>query len=395
MIDKPYVLFTRIPLTKDLNGHMFCDPLWEKDLKLHLDYLENFGLCCPVECGEDTEGLKDITGLGIKCFFELKKDYGLKSILLNFLPNFITVIEACKKAKIVHSGGAGWAFPLSFYLLFLRLFFSFQWVIVIESSFWMLEQGEKRTFRKVIEHYVHKVFLTQCVRVADARIFTSSFYKKYFLEDRDDRTLISPATWIDEDIITTPEIVKYRFKERNYNTLKALFPSRLTEDKGVFVVVDAIQTLQVAKQSIHLTIIGTGELEEECRNFVNSYHGNVDVVLKKPIAYGKQFFEFLTHYDFVLVPTLKQEQPRIIFDAFSQGVPVIASDTLGILDITNEHNALTFKRGDSSSLAELLSAVMKNHDIALNMGLSGLNYVTGKTHLQMHKDREKFLNDIL
>ena len=123
MIDKPYILFTRIPLIKNKKGALFCDPLWEKDLRLHLDYIKEFSICCPVEYSENTEGLNDITDIGIKRIFELNKDYGLKSIVSNFLPNLLVVRKACKQAEIVHSEGAGWAFPLSFYLLFLRPFF--------------------------------------------------------------------------------------------------------------------------------------------------------------------------------------------------------------------------------------------------------------------------------
>lgn len=63
--------------------------------------------------------------------------------------------------------------------------------------------------------------------------------------------------------------------------------------------------------------MGKGELKKDCQDFVDDYKGNVDVVFKQPVAYGKAFFETLKNYDFVLVPILKQEQPRIIFDAFS------------------------------------------------------------------------------
>ena len=140
--------------------------------------------------------------------------------------------------------------------------------------------------------------------------------------------------------------------------------------------------------------MGAGDLEHDCQYFSNAYRGNVDVVFKDPVPYGREFFEILTHYDFVLVPTLKQEQPRIIFDAFSQGVSVIGSDTSGIRDITNTDNAFTFRRGDSSSLAEVISSITRSNAV-LEMGLKGLDYIAGKTHWQMHKDREEFLNRIL
>jgi glycosyltransferase involved in cell wall biosynthesis len=395
MINNPYVLFIRIPLVKNSDGHIYCDPLWEKDLRLHLNYIEKFGICCPIVYQDNTEGLIEISDLNIQWFFALKQDYGYMSILLNIIPNFITVIKACFKAKIVHSEGAGWAFPLSFYLLLLRPFFSFKWVILIESSFWMHEQGEKWTLRKLVNHYIHKFLLRQCVRLADAKIFTQSFYKKYFLGDSDEHTLINPATWIDKKNILNAETVKYRFSNRKDTTLKIIFPSRLIADKGVYIVLEAINKLHVEKQSLHITIMGAGELEQECINFIKHYNGNVDVIFMKTIEYGTQFFNMLTQYDYVLVPIIKQEQPRIIFDAFSQGVPVIGSDTPGIRDITNKDNAILFRRGDSSDLAETLNMILKNHSISLDMGLAGLEYVAEKTHFQMHKDRENFLNRIL
>ncbi len=395
MINEPYILFTRIPIQKDESGHLFCDPLWAKDLKLHLEYIDKFGICCPVEQSNKTEGLKDITGLGIKWVFELKRDYGLKSVLQNLLPNFAVVTKACKKAKIVHSGGAGWAFPLSFYLLLLKPFFSFQWVIVIESSFWMLGQNEKKTFRNIIEHYVHKILLTRCVKIANARIFTQSFYREYFLGNEKERTMINPATWVDKDNIVSVEMVNRRFQDRVDDTVHIFCPMRLIKDKGVFVVFDAIEKLQSMEVKVHITIMGVGELGDDCRHFVNNDYGNVDVEYQEPVDYGEAFLKVLARYDFVLIPTLKQEQSRIVFDAFSQGVAVIGSETSGIMDITNRDNAFIFKTGDSSSLVEVINNISRNPDVALQMGLSGLKYAAGKTHLQMHQDRLKFLSDTL
>jgi glycosyltransferase involved in cell wall biosynthesis len=395
MIIGPYILFTRIPIVKDDSGRVFADPLWAKDLKLHLDYIEDFGICCPVEKSNDTEGLKDITHLGIKWFFELKRDYGLKSVLKNIFPNFSVVRKACMKARIVHSEGAGWAFPLSFYLLPLKWLMSFQWIVVIESSFWMLGRGERKTTRKIIEHYVHKIILARCVKAANARIFTQSFYRQYFLGDEKNRTFINPATWVDKENIVSPEAVEYRFHNRSDKPVKILLPARLVRDKGIFVVLAAIEKLQGTDINVDITIMGVGDLKEECQRFASKSYGGIHVKYQDPVDYGEDFFEVVSEYDWVLIPTLKQEQPRIIFDAFSQGVPVIGSDTSGVNDITNKDNSFTFRVGDSSSLAEVISHVAQHPDLALKMGLAGLEYATGKTHLQMHQERERFLKDCL
>src|SRR6478609_6435207 len=98
MIDKQYVLFTRIPLVKTKSMRLFCDPLWAKDLKLHLDYISDFRICCPVVYTDDTQGLEEITHFSIKRIFALRKDYGWPSVAANLFPNFAGVIHACKDA---------------------------------------------------------------------------------------------------------------------------------------------------------------------------------------------------------------------------------------------------------------------------------------------------------
>ena len=396
MIKKSYVLFTRIPLTRTQAGRLFCDALWAKDLRLHLDYISDFRICCPVVYSNNVQGLEDITECQIKHIFELRKDFGFGSVAMNLIPNLIGVIRACRGAAIVHSGGAGWAFPLSFYLLLLRPFFSFQWVIVIESSAWMINQDEKLTLRNFISHHAHKIILSSCLRQADARIFTQSFYRKFFLKEDADRTLIAPATWIDKNNLITSDAVKRRHMERKGKILEIIFPARLDEEKGFFVLFSAIDYLKNWGATVNITIMGSGKLEQDCKTFALNECGDVNVTFREPVEYGNEFFSVLGSYDVVLVPNLKEEQPRIIFDAFSQGLGVIASDTSGILDITVDGtNGVICKRGDAQSLAKAILYVVENPDTVLQMGLNGLNYADGKTHLQMHLDRQRFFASVL
>ena len=375
---------------------MYCDPLWAKDLRLHLEYIEDFGLCCPVVHSDDVQGLEDISEYEIKQLFGLRKDYGLASVAGNLLPNLLQVMRACKGAHVVHSDGAGWAFPLSFYLRLLRPFFSFQWVIIIESSPWMVHKNEKMTPRKFVSQYVHKVVLSSCLKRADARIFTQTFYRMLFLENDTSRTLIAPATWINTDNLVPPDIVKKRRWDRSGKTLRFIFPARLVEDKGVLVLFNAIEHLKNMGVTVDITIMGSGDLREDCRAFALREFGNTKVIFREPVDYGIEFFSVLCDFDVVLVPNLKEEQPRIVFDAFSQGLGVIASDTTGILDITADGiNAVICKSGDSRSLAEAIRHVAKNPDLVLQMGLHGLNYANGKTHRQMHLDRQHFYARVL
>lgn len=397
MINKSYVLFTRIAITKTKSGGIFCDSLWAKDLYLHLEYISNFSLCCPVIYSDDVDGLDEITNYEIRNIFSLNKDYGIFSVMVNLLPNLFGVIKACKKAELVHSGGAGWAFPLSFYLLMLKPFYGFKWIMIIESSFWLLTTNDKHTLRKLISHYVHKFILSRCVGVADVRIFTQSYYRSLFLNNKTERTLIAPATWVNSSDLVNRETIRSRALRRSTKKpLNLIFPARLEEYKGVFILFDAINLLRDAGVSVNISIMGTGALANQCENYALRDFGDVKLEYLEPVKYGKDFFTKLGEYDFVLVPNLKDEQPRIIFDAFSQGVPVIASNTTGILDITEKNkNAIIFKRNDAASLANAISNVAANVDIIPDMGEMGLCYATGKTHHQMHVERQQFINSVL
>ncbi|MBL1210698.1 glycosyltransferase [Geminocystis sp. GBBB08] len=395
MIKDKYVLFTRIPLIRNSEGRFFCDDLWAKDLILHLDYISRLMLCCPIIDSENISNLVCISDYRIEKIFPLKQDYGIVSVIQNLVPNFIGVIKACKEADICHSGGAGWAFPLSFYLLLLRPLLKFQWIIVIESSFWMLSENQKKTARNIIEHYSYTWILRLCLWWADARIFTQSFYKKYFIGNSNERTLVAPAIWVNEsDILSLND-----FNEKWLNTARKvpelIFPSRLIEDKGVFVLFQAIEHLKKQNCSVNITIMGDGALKEKCQIFCQQDFGSVKVQYRNPVNYGQDFFSVLREYDAVLVCNLKEEQPRIIFDAFSQGLPVIASDTSGILDIVNKKNSLIFQDGDSLSLAQKIQEIVEQLKILEQMGQEALKYIDGKNHHQMHIDRFNFLNSTL
>ncbi|MNZ70193.1 D-inositol-3-phosphate glycosyltransferase [compost metagenome] len=200
---------------------------------------------------------------------------------------------------------------------------------------------------------------------------------------------------MDKSNFSNPEAVTRRFNDKSDGKLNILFPSRLVADKGVLVVLAAIEQLKPHDVNINITIMGSGDLEENCRRFASERHGEVTVKYQDNVNYGEEFFKVVSHHDWVLVPTLKQEQPRIIFDAFSQGTPVIASDTYGILDITDKDTALIFETGNPSSLAEAILHAARHPELALKMGLAGLEYAAGKTHLQMHQDREQFLKSSL
>ena len=392
MIHPPYTLFTRIPLYADATGAVYADDLWAKDLSLHLDYIADFRICCPLlPAAERPDGAIAVIGLSSAQIIPLQPVKGWKAVVRTLWPNFVQVRRAVRATRIVHSGGAGWPFPLSFYILPLRPFLSFQWIMVIESAFWMKPEQGSASLRQRLSHAVHFRMIRACMRAADAHIVTQSWYRDLFLGP-DATAHVAPAVWIDaENMVAAPPDTP----KRSTGPARLIFPARLVSEKGVETVLKAIETFATRHSGdvvLQIDLMGAGPLAGRCRDFAAETRPGVQVRFIEPVPYGPAFFEHLRGYEAVVLANRQSEQPRIIFDAFSQAVPVIASRTPGVETTVGEgHTGWLFPIDDAEALAHLFErAIAQPRDLA-DMGAAALEAVSHHTHARMHQDRETFL----
>lgn len=402
MIRGRYTLFTRAPIYVDSDGMIWAKRLWRKDLELHLDYIEDFYLCCPLEpLPENATDLVQVERLSRSRVVPLRLDRGWGSVLSNIVPNFLTVRGAVAASRIVHSGGAGWAFPLSFYILPLSYTRRFFWIVLIESSFWMKPAEGRASLRQILSHHVHTFLLRRALRRADARIFTQAGYRDFF-GIGPERSLIAPAVWIDDDVILSPQAQEDRLAALPKAPVRLLFPARLVGDKGVETILSAIENLserlvcESDPVEIEIDLMGEGPLKERCATFVAAHSGPVTVRLLDPLSYGAPFFSHLRRYHGALLANRQQEQPRILFDVFSQGVPVISSDTAGVRQVVAEgQDALLYAVGDAEGMAEAVLRFSGDSDLREAMSRKALERVRGFSQRRMHEEREDFLQACL
>lgn len=386
MVAGRYTLFTRIPLYQDMDGIFWTDHLWAKDLLLHLDYIPSFQICCPVL--EKTRATTADTALPFSSdqVFGLLQDKGWGSVIRNILPNRRSVTDAVRASDIVHSSGAGWAFPLSYYILGLRRRFTFKWIMVIESTFWRAPDGRNPGLRKRITQIFHRRLIRACLSRADARIFTQDWYRQE-LYGGTDACHIAPAVWIDEDIVLPSP------QRRQGEVLRVIWPARMIPEKGVETVLSALALYD--GPPIQIDMVGAGKLEDEVRTFVESYNGPAQIRFLEAVAYMPDFFNLIRDYDACLIASLTEEQPRVAFDAFSQAVPCIASATHGNRSVITEgRTGHLFVPGDAQDLSDLLKDIASKNKNMDALRIYALDAARQVTHSGMHKARAMFLNDI-
>jgi glycosyltransferase involved in cell wall biosynthesis len=114
------------------------------------------------------------------------------------------------------------------------------------------------------------------------------------------------------------------------------------------------------------------------------------------LPYGPPFFAMLREQDALLVPSLTDEQPRIVFDAFSQAVPVIAADTTGLREcVTEGKNGRFVPPGNAEALADAIAGASADRESLRTLGISSLDVARNLTHAQMHARRAEAIETAL
>lgn len=388
-----YTLFTRIPVALE-EGRVWTDPLWAQDLALHMEYIADFHLCCPVWPKSVLRGAPvPVPALKAVQVTGLQRDSSSLVALRNLIPSFLATARAARASQTVHSAGAGWPFPPSYYLLALRPFLRRDWVMVIESSFWMLEPGKAAGLKARLRHGLNDWLVGACLRRAEARIVTQPWYRDRYLGPQALHTLVAPAVWIAAEEIATAAAVRTRRKGRT-DPVRLVFPARLVVEKGVETLISAILEYEKRPdaQRIEIAIIGTGPLEKRCRAFAASHQGQAEVHFFDPVPYGAPFFDLIGGYDAVILANRQAEQPRIIFDANAQGLPVISSATPGVVSlVTQDQTGWLYPVDDAPALATCIARAAQDRLALEVMGDAALTFVGGKTHHAMHAERADFL----
>lgn len=391
ILEHRYLLVIPIPFYVDDAGGIWLERLWHHDFMAHVRYLRRLTLASPqrplpkdrsklvrVELPVDTEVQ----------FAALPPHQSRLGAVLQ-LPQMVRALHrVVRDSDLVHSGVVGWPYPLGWIANPLTWLYHKKLIIVIESAPWRVAgtQGVSVT-RKAGAAFTEWV-ARFCTNRADLGIFTSAAYRDTLMPKGAGVKVVAPATWINEEDVLSRTAAEDAWNKKPA-ALHVLFAGRLLVEKGVRVLLEAAAELERRGANISVDILGDGPLREECVSAA-SMHQNLRLL--DPVPYGKPLFELVRGYHAVVVPSLSDEQPRIVFDAYSQAVPVIVSDTPGLGPCVEPGvTGQTVTPGSVSALVNALEQCALSLDQLRVMGLQTLDQATQATHRGMHERRWKIL----
>jgi glycosyltransferase involved in cell wall biosynthesis len=186
------------------------------------------------------------------------------------------------------------------------------------------------TFHRWINTWNHMV---------DAYLVATEFYRRKFIE----------GGLPEEKIIVKPHFTHDNSKPRSIRSQDeyVLFIGRLDPEKGIRTLLKAWKGL-----NIPLIIRGDGQLEQECRDFLNDNQIKTITIVDRILP--DELSQLIINARFLIWPSEGYYETfgMVAVECFSYGIPVLASD-IGVMAeiVKNGETGLLFTPGDSTDLA--------------------------------------------
>ncbi|WP_114216695.1 glycosyltransferase [Ochrobactrum sp. 3-3] len=127
-------------------------------------------------------------------------------------------------------------------------------------------------------------------------------------------------------------------KEKNFSAekLRVLMPRRLYEPRGLYMAIEAFDSLFKTRGDLHLTLCGqaTGDDVAAVKSFMSRHDGKVDWIERDMDEMGDVYRD----HEIVLIPTLASEGTSLsCVEAFASNCAVIATNVGGLPNLLQDH----------------------------------------------------------
>jgi glycosyltransferase involved in cell wall biosynthesis len=394
-----YLLAIHVPLYVDAQGQRWTERLWMVDLQRHTPYIRRLTVACPFVRSAPPDDCVAIESGGAVEFVHIPWWQGAAAALLRAPLTWAELWRLIGRHDFVHSHYGGW-WPLATpYLVNLVARLRGKCLMIsVEASPWRVPRGEHASPWRRFKEWSAERLNRWTLSLADIAFFTHEGYLRDLLPRHPERGHVLHATWIDEAAVLSRAAARERWQARlPAQPLRLVFAGRLHEDKGLLVLVDALTRLRAAQRvRIEVAILGAGPLEDACRAQAALSDGHVRVEVLAPVPYGEPLFALLRRFDAVLVPSLADEQPRVVYDAYSQALPVLASATPGLAScVTDGVTGRLFAPADAAALADAIERAASDPAALQPLALAALDAARAMTHQEMHRRRHALIADAL
>lgn len=276
---------------------------------------------------------------------------------LKFIFNFFKgVLKGCNVYLSTSKNGQFFFIPI---LFFLRKYFNKNKVIFYPAGgqlFEHIQELKPARKKRIIKMFSHLDYIFVQTKGMKTKIET-------LLPQKQITYLPNPKPYK----IRGPRIfnIQTKIKQR-----KLLFLSRIRKEKGVELLIEAVELLEKKyKKTVSLDFYGL-ITEDYTKHFNSLISENKNINYKGVLPSDKTLVETIAKYYVMIFPSNWKNEgfPGVLADAALAGLPVIASDVgYNTEIIKNEYNGLIFTRNNTEMLAQKIMYLINNVEIRNKM----------------------------
>jgi glycosyltransferase involved in cell wall biosynthesis len=237
---------------------------------------------------------------------------------------------------------------------------------------WHTKKGFFKFFLKSIDHFI--VYCATHILI-DGESQRQFLIANKIVKENNSKFFDKPAiSCVDTDKFTRNDAIrdKYRKELSFCNEVVFLFLGRLNVDKGVMDLAHAFSILN--KKFANTRLVFVGPDEENLQPKIQEICNHNEAV----VFYGSTTVpqEVLQMADVFCLPSYREGFCASIIEASSLEIPVICSDTYGLLGtIIENKTGLRHKVADVASILEQMEILVKDQELSRTLGENGRKYV--------------------
>lgn len=287
----------------------------------------------------------------------------MKTIYFIYLCIKFTFFTVFKKIDIIHFHTCSkWGFwQPAFYLRIAKVFKK-------KTIFHMHGGGFPEFYNNLNEKQQNSVKKT--LKSVDKIIVLSEKWKKIY-----EKIVINNKICVIHNSVDELKYRKYKLSKEK-NKLKILYLGKISEDKGIYDLLNAINKLKI--QNIEFIFVGPIENKKKFFETINRLKIRNKCKIIGEII-GDSRFKYFALASIFILPSHIEALPIALLEAMSFGLPIISTKVGAIPEvITNQKNGILIEPKNINELAKSIKKLVLNPKLREKMKLNNLQLIQSK-----------------
>jgi glycosyltransferase involved in cell wall biosynthesis len=184
---------------------------------------------------------------------------------------------------------------------------------------------------------------------------------------------------LSQHVVSDGVIAARRERAARGEPLRFVYCGRFVERKGLATSIELVARARALGANVELHLIGDGQQRAALETLARERGVAAHVHFHGPATYGPELIARLATYDALLFTPSAEDTPRMIFDAYAAGLPLVATDIAYVRERADaEHAAVVVPRADHERAAREIAALATDRTRLLELAPRAL--AAGRFH---------------